>query len=79
MFRISNMFLKQDSELQRTFISLDFFSKTVFWKCKKFSNDSLLYSQPKVRFRECFEYFLMRRKSFKIYDSEGAENIEFTY
>ena len=39
----------------------------------------LLHSQPKVRFREYFVYFLMRQNLKKINHSEGAENIDFTY
>ena len=36
-------------------------------------------SQPKVRFREYFRYFLMRQKFQKINHSERAENVDFTY
>ena len=38
-----------------------------------------LHSQPKVKFREYFVYFLMRQNLTKINYSEGAKNIHFTY
>ena len=44
-----------------------------------FKEDVSLHSQPKVRFREYFVYFLMRHKSKEINHSGGGKNINFTY
>ena len=38
-----------------------------------------LHSQPNVRFREYFEYFLRDKNMKKINHSEDGKNIDFTY
>ena len=47
---------------------------------KTFKENVSLHTQPKVRYKEYFVYFLMRQKyKKKINHSEGVENIDFTY